>query len=299
MERRAVLRAAQQRQYQAGQRQRSALEDEAQRRQSKARSAGQYNPKRASDGDKLLARGKAQRAQNVNASRSKALEQRLERLVTAEKPFEDRRTLHLDLPPTPPGPAEVLSLKDFGVQRDGRPVISGLNLELRRGERLALVGPNGSGKSTLLAAIRGVLPCSGERRLGVGLHLAWTGQRHEELAGLETVRDTLLDANPLLTPHQLHELAAGVGLAGGPSQPVGTLSGGQLTRLGLARLSVIRAQLLLLDEPTNHLDIRAIEALEALLLRFPGTLMLASHDRRLVERTATRVLELGGPGHTE
>ena len=293
MERKAVLRAAQERQYQAGRRQRSALEDEVQRRQSKARSANTYNPNRASDGDKLLTKGKAQRAQNVNASRAKALEQRLERLATAEKPFEDRRTLHLDLPPVPPGPAEVLSLRNFGVRRGDRWVLEGLHLELRRGERLALVGPNGSGKSTLLAAIRGVLPHSGERRLGVGLQVAWTGQGHQELSGLATVRDALLDANPLLTPHHLHELAAGVGLSGGPTQPVGTLSGGQLTRLALARLSVTRAQLLLLDEPTNHLDIRAIEALEALLLRFPGTLILASHDRRLVERAATRVLGLG------
>ena len=296
MERKAVLRAAQQRQYQAGQRQRSALEDEAQRRQSKARSAGQYNPRRASDGDKLLAKGKAQNAQNVNASRARALEQRLERLDVPDKPYDDRRTLHLELPPMPPGPGEVLSLKNFGIERGGKRVLEGLNLELRRGERLALVGDNGSGKSSLLAAIRGALPYSGERRLGAGLHLAWTGQHHEELRGLETVKDALLDANPLLTPHQLHELAAGVGLPGGPAFSVAALSGGQLTRLGLARLSVIRAHLLLLDEPTNHLDIRAIEALEAVLLRFPGTLMLASHDRRLIERVATRVLVLGGPG---
>ncbi|WP_189093356.1 ATP-binding cassette domain-containing protein, partial [Deinococcus ruber] len=286
-------RAAQERQYLAGQRQRLLLEEEAQRRQSKARSAGNYNSKRASDGDKLLAKGKAQNAQNVNASRARALEQRLERLDVPDKPYQDRRTLHLDLPPMSPGPSEVLSLKNFGVQRGGSCVLSGLNLELRRGERLVLVGDNGSGKSTLLAAIRGALPSSGERRLGVGLQMAWTGQHHEELSGLETVKDALLDANPLLTPHQLYELAASVGLPGGPAFPISALSGGQLTRLGLARLSVIRAHLLLLDEPTNHLDIRAIEALEALLLRFPGTLILASHDRRLIERVATRVEVLG------
>ena len=294
MQIRAELRAAQGRQYEAGRRQRSALEDEARRRQSKARSAGQYNSNRASDGDKMLAKGKAQNAQNVNASRAKALEQRLERLVTADKPFDDRRTLHLESPSTPPGPSEVLSLRDLGVERGGRQVISGLNLELRRGERLALTGPNGSGKSTLLAAIRGALPFTGELRLGTGLLLAWTGQGHEELAGLSTVQDALLHANPMLTPHQLHELAASVGLSEGPSQQIETLSGGQLTRLSFARLSVVRAQLLLLDEPTNHLDLRAIEALESLLLRFPGTVIFASHDRRLVERAATRRLELGG-----
>ena len=83
-----------------------------------------------------------------------------------------------------------------------------------------------------------------------------------------------------------------MGLEGGPSQCVDTLSGGQLTRLSFARLSVVRAQFLLLDEPTNHLDVRAIEALEALLRNFPGTLILASHDRRLTGAVATRTLEL-------
>ncbi len=292
MQVRAELRAAQGRQYEAGWRQRSALEDEARRRQSKARSAGSYNPDRASDGDKLLAKGKAQNAQNVNASRAKSLEKRLERLIIADKPFQDHRTLDLKLLPTPPGPSEVLSLRHLEIQRGGRQVISGLNLELRRGERLALTGPNGSGKSTLLAAIRGTLPFGGELRLGKGLLLAWTGQGHEELTGLSTVQDALLHANPMLTPHQLYELAASIGLSDGPSQRIETLSGGQLTRLSFARLSVVRAQLLLLDEPTNHLDLRAIEALEDLLLRFPGTVIFASHDRRLVERVATCSLEL-------
>ncbi|MFC6750459.1 ATP-binding cassette domain-containing protein [Deinococcus aquaticus] len=81
--------------------------------------------------------------------------------------------------------------------------------------------------------------------------------------------------------------------------PLSGLSGGQRTRLSLARLSVTRAQVLLLDEPTNHLDVRAIEALEALLLDFPGTVLLASHDRRLVGRVATREWRVGGGGVRE
>ena len=85
----------------------------------------------------------------------------------------------------------------------------------------------------------------------------------------------------------------------GPATLLTTLSGGQRTRLSLARLSVTRAQVLLLDEPTNHLDLPMIEALEDLLLAFPGTVLLASHDRRLLERTATRVWAMGGGGVTE
>ncbi|MGY2892662.1 ABC-F family ATP-binding cassette domain-containing protein [Deinococcus sp. UYEF24] len=294
MQEKAVLREAQERQYEAGRRQRSALEDEARRRQSKARSAGSYNPKRASDGDKLLAKGKAQNAQNVNASRAKALERRLERLEVSEKPFDDRRTLHLDLPLAAPGPLEVLTLRDLTVERGGLAVLRGVNLTLRRGERVALTGPNGGGKSSLLGAVLGRLSCHGHLQLGHGLSLAWAGQHGEELLGLDTLKDALLNANPTLTPHQLYDTLAGLGLPADPSAPVASLSGGQRTRLSLARLNVTRAQFLLLDEPTNHLDLRAIEALEAVLLGFPGTLLIASHDRQLVERVATRRLWVEG-----
>ncbi|BDP41146.1 ABC transporter ATP-binding protein [Deinococcus aetherius] len=297
----ATLREAQARDYAAYRRKRAALEEERLRRASKARSASQYNPNRAPDGDKLLAKGKAQNAQNVNASRARALERAVERLDThaAEKPFEDRRIVRLDLPDAPPGPSEVLTARDLTVMRGARDVLCGVRLDVRRGDRIALTGPNGGGKSTLLAALLGTLPHAGEVRRGQGLTVYAAGQHGEELAGLETVGDALLAANPALTPHQLHEVGAQVGLPGGPAFPLAGLSGGQRTRLSLARLGVTRAQLLVLDEPTNHLDIRAIEALEALLLAFPGTVLLASHDRTLVGRVATRVWDVRGGRVTE
>uniref|UniRef100_UPI0025FED087 ABC-F family ATP-binding cassette domain-containing protein n=1 Tax=uncultured Deinococcus sp. TaxID=158789 RepID=UPI0025FED087 len=291
----AVLREAQERDHDAYRRRRAALDEERARRASKARSAGQYNHRRASDGDKLLAKGKAQNAQGVNASAARRLERQIERLddhATA-KPFDDRRILRIDLQATPPGPAEVLTVRDLSVCRDGRPVLGGVTLHVRRGEKVALTGPNGGGKSTLLGALLGTLPHGGEVRWGVGLTHYVAGQHGEELTGLETVGDALLDANALLTPHQLHEVAAQLWLPG-PASLLTSLSGGQRTRLSLARLSVTRAQLLVLDEPTNHLDIRMIEALEAVLLAFPGTVLFASHDRTLVQNVATRVWRVGG-----
>ncbi|MDV6374668.1 ABC-F family ATP-binding cassette domain-containing protein [Deinococcus arenicola] len=296
MDLKATLREAQERDYAAFKRKRAVLEEERHRRASKARSAGSYNPKRASDGDKLLARGKAQNAENVNSSRARMLEKavgRLDAQATA-KPFEDRRTVRLDLPPVLPGASEVLTVRDLSVCRGENEILSGVRLDVRRGERIALTGPNGGGKSTLLGAFLGTLPHGGEVRWGPGLTLYAAGQHGEELSGLETVGDALLDANPDLTPHQLHEVAAGLDLPGGPAFPLPGLSGGQRTRLSLVRLSVTRAQVLVLDEPTTHLDICAIEALEALLLNFPGTVLLASHDRTLIERVATRVWEVEG-----
>ncbi|MCP2013172.1 ATP-binding cassette subfamily F protein 3 [Deinococcus sp. HSC-46F16] len=295
----AALREAQQRDHEAYRRKRAALDEERRRQASKG--AVEENRRRARDNDKFLSSHKAGRAQKLFSARAQAMQRQIDRLdeAAAPKPFEDRRTLRLDLPDAPPGPAEVLTVRDLSVCRDGQPVLSGVRLDVRRGDRIALTGPNGGGKSTLLAALLGQLPHAGEVRWGQGLSLYAAGQHGEELSGLETVGDALLAANSALTAHQLHAVAAQVGLPGGPSFPVAGLSGGQRTRLSLARLNVTRAQVLVLDEPTNHLDVRAIEALEALLLAFPGTVLLASHDRALVGRVATRVWEVGGGGVRE
>ena len=294
MEVKATLRAARQRDFEAYRRKRGALQEEQAHLRAKASSADKFNHRRAGNQPLIMAKNKAEAVSNTLAGRAKALERRLERMEAVEKPYQDQRVLRLDLPAAPPGPGEVLTVRDLRVELGGRSVLSGLNLDLRRGERLALVGPNGSGKSTLIRALLGQLPIqAGEVRLGRGLGVYWAGQHGEELAGLPTLEAALLDANPALTRHQLYEVAAQVGLPPEPGFTVAALSGGQRTRLTLARLGVTRAQLLVLDEPTNHLDIRAIEALEGLLLAFPGTLLFASHDRRLLEQVATRRLEFG------
>ncbi|WP_027482498.1 ribosomal protection-like ABC-F family protein [Deinococcus pimensis] len=294
MEVKRVLTEAQARHHEAYERRRGALDEEMRRRQSKARSASQYNHKRASDGDKLLAKGKAQNAQVVNASRAKAIERRLERLTVVEKPYEDHTRVDVPLPDVPTGPTDVLRVTDLSVDRGGVSPFAGLNLHVRRGEKVALVGPNGSGKSTLLAAVTGrVAPTTGTVTPGHGLTLYWAGQHGEELLAFRTVEEALRAAQPALRTQDLHHLLARLGLPTDPRAELGRLSGGERTRLTLARVAVTRASLLVLDEPTNHLDVRAIEALEDLLVAHPGTLVFSSHDRRLVERVATRVVRLG------
>lgn len=293
-----ILREAQERDYEAYKRKKTALEEEQRRQASKG--AVEENRKRARDNDKFRSTFKAERGQQIFSARSRAMQKQIDRLdaQAVDKPFQDRRMVRLDLPATPLGSAEVLIVKNLSVQREEHAVISGVNLNVRRGDRIALTGPNGSGKSTLLAALLGQLPHTGEVKWGAGLTRYAAGQHGEELTELGTVADALLDANPALTLHQLWEVAAQVQLPG-PISPLAALSGGQRTRLTLARLSVTRAQVLVLDEPTNHLDIHMIEALEALLLGFPGTVLLASHDRRLVERVATRVWAMGNGQVTE
>ncbi len=297
MDVKATLLDAQARDFEAYRRKRDALRSEQANLRSKAASANKFNHRRAGNQPLIMAKNKAEAVSNTLAGRAKALERRLERMEVVERPYQDRRLLHLDLPEAPAGPSEVLTVRDLRVELDGRPVLEGMNLDLRRGERVALVGANGSGKSTFIRAVLGQGAAQGgEVRFGQGLGVYWAGQHGEELAGLPTLAAALLEANALLTRHQLYEVAAQVGLPPDPDFPVAALSGGQRTRLTLARLGVTRAQLLVLDEPTNHLDIRAIEALEDLLLAFPGTVLFASHDRRLMERVATRFVAFGAAG---
>jgi ATPase subunit of ABC transporter with duplicated ATPase domains len=126
----------------------------------------------------------------------------------------------------------------------------------------------------------------------VGLSVYWAGQNTEELDAFVTLEDALLGANPDLQTRQVYALLASLGLPKDPSRTVSSLSGGQRTRLSLARLSVTSAHLLVLDEPTNNLDVDAIVALEKLLSDYPGTVLFASHDRRLIENISTRKLEV-------
>ncbi|ADV68298.1 ABC-F family ATP-binding cassette domain-containing protein [Deinococcus maricopensis] len=293
MQVKATLRAAQARDHAAAQRKRAALTQEASRLHSAGESAGRFNPARAGNQAKILAKNKAESVSNTLASRARTLERRLERMDVVEKPYEDHRELRLDLPPMPPGPSEVATLSGVTFARADQIVLHDLTLHVRRGDRLALVGPNGSGKTTLLHLLTGNLtPDAGSVTRGAGLRVATLGQHADELERHATIADALLAANPALTRHQLHEVAAHLGLPGQPDRPLSALSGGQRTRLILARLSVTRAHLLLLDEPTNHLDARATDALEATLRAFPGTVVLATHDRRLIQNVATRVLRL-------
>lgn len=294
--RRAAEDAARLRRHKAQATHRQRLESEFHRHRSAARSAGDFNRNRVSDGNILLATAKAETVSNRLARRAKAIATRLEREEVEEKPWVDNRRLSFAATPRNPGPSEVIVTQGLTVRRGGKTVVDGLDLYLMRGDKLALVGPNGSGKTTLLEVLRGVRqPDAGTVRHGVGLRVTASAQVEEPWADLGnalTVGDVLREANPALVDGDVWRVTAEVGVPSGPARPVAGLSGGERRRLTLARIAVSDAHLLVLDEPTHHLDLRAVEALEGLLEAFTGTLLLASHDRRLVERVATRVLDL-------
>ena len=165
------------------------------------------------------------------------------------------------------------------------------NIELKRGERAALLGPNGAGKSTFLKTIMGNLPpLSGKVRVGASVHLGYLAQAHSDLRPDMTVLNAILEKAPRMEIGQARSFLGRFLFSGDDvSKPISSLSGGQRSRVALARLTLEGANLLLLDEPTNHLDIQSQEVLEDVLRSFPGTVLLVTHDRYLVDAVATQV----------
>ncbi len=177
-------------------------------------------------------------------------------------------------------------------------VLSSVSLEIHRGERTGLLGPNGAGKSTLLRLIAGLeSPTSGIVTLGTGVRPRYFAQESAEDLDLNgTVLDEVLADRPL-EPEQVRTYLGRFLFSGDEVyKRVGMLSGGERQRLSLAKLLLDEPNLLLLDEPTNHLDIPSREALEEALREFPGTMIVATHDRYLLERLATRILTVDDQG---
>jgi ATP-binding cassette subfamily F protein 3 len=185
--------------------------------------------------------------------------------------------------------AENLS-KGFGA-----PLFENVTLRIQRGERWGLLGPNGAGKTTLLRTLLGELPPDrGKVRFGANVKVAYFDQQLRSVDSSLTAVDAVRPPDVArYSDGQLRDLLAKFGIQGELAlQPVGMMSGGERSKVALARIAGLEANFLVLDEPTNHLDLWSREALEEALKEFDGTLLFVSHDRYFLDRVATHVLVL-------
>ncbi|MDE7214619.1 MAG: ATP-binding cassette domain-containing protein, partial [Clostridia bacterium] len=216
---------------------------------------------------------------------------RLERMEILEKPYVPKNAPHFKFAFDVKPYEKVLNIENLNLSIGGKTLISGGQLNVARGEKVALVGENGTGKTTLLKAI--LKGNNREIEVGRFVKFAAYDQEGANLNGENTVLAELWDRHSGLTQTEVRSLLAACGLFEEDMQkPVKSLSGGERAKLALAILESERGNVLLLDEPTNHLDLPARESLEKALKEFDGTLLFVSHDRYFISALAEKVVEI-------
>ena len=234
------------------------------------------------------------RAKASKASQAQSKLKQLQRLEVVEAP-RDRATVSFRFPPVARSGREVATFEGVDKAYGAQVVYRGLNAQLLRGERVAVVGLNGAGKTTLLKLLAGELqPDAGQVRLGHNVALGYYAQHHAEtLDGRRTILDEVQAAAPERTPADLRSVVGAFLFSGDDvDKRIGVLSGGERARVALARLLVRPANLLVMDEPTNHLDLDSTEALADALEDYDGTLIFVSHNLSFLNRLATKVWDV-------
>src|SRR5579872_1746266 len=230
-------------------------------------------------------------------SRVKALE-KIEKIELPKR----RQVVHFDFRTPPRSGEQVAVLEGLTKAYGTRVVHDGLSLNIRRGERWCVMGKNGAGKSTLLKMVAGqVAPDRGSVRLGASLKMGYFAQQSLDLLNPDlTVEEQLRQDFPQESIGALRNLAGAFQFSGDDvDKKIRSLSGGEKTRLVLARMLLDPPNFLVLDEPTNHLDLATKEMLLESLKDFDGTMLFVSHDRSFLRRLSNRVIELGGESGTE
>ena len=240
------------------------------------------------------------RQPRARTTKQKARVQRAEEAI-ASRPPPTAEAVRLGLEETRSGKS-ILALQELQIDVCGRTLVRGLDLNLRRGQRVGVIGPNGCGKTTLLRTIQGHLqPAAGRVVLGKNTQLSYLAQLREDLDEKASVLENVAEgrSHVVVNERAVHARAyldRFLFPAQKLNQPVSSLSGGERTRVALARMLLQTTNLILLDEPANDLDLPTISALEEMLIEFEGTAMVVTHDRWFLDRVATAILAFEGEG---
>lgn len=228
--------------------------------------------------------------------RAESREKMLAKIDVLDKPTEVHDEMNIRLEPDIISGNDVLTVRRLSKSFGSNHLFSGVDLDIKRGERVAIIGNNGTGKTTLLKIINEMLPAdSGEILLGSKVHIGYYDQEHQVLHMEKTLFDELQDTYPTLNNTRIRNVLAAFLFTGDDVfKRIKDLSGGERGRVSLAKLMLSNANFLILDEPTNHLDITSKEILEHALNQYTGTVLYVSHDRYFINKTATRIVELTG-----
>jgi ATP-binding cassette subfamily F protein 3 len=235
------------------------------------------------------------RAKSTKAKQAQSRVKALEKIERIEVDADAKRRMRLRIPAPPRSGEQVIRLEDIHKSYGEKSVYRGMEFAVRRGERVALAGPNGAGKSTLLRIVSGTLDFDeGKRTLGHNVQAAYFAQHQLEALDpdLSVLEELSRSARNEDMPRLRGHLGAFLFSGDDVEKKISVLSGGEKSRVALAKMLLRPANLLVLDEPTNHLDIPACEVLEEALASYEGTLVFVSHDRAFINALASRVVEV-------
>jgi ATP-binding cassette subfamily F protein 3 len=225
-----------------------------------------------------------------------------QRIAALKNPSKKPHLVNLEFQTRKRGGDLVIRTMDLeiGYQDDEKVLFSVPDITLLRGECAALIGPNGAGKTTFLKTILGELPpLRGDLKLGANLDVGYFAQAHQDLNEANTVLEEVKKAGNFQSENTARSYLGAYLFSGDEAfKKVSVLSGGERGRLALAKLSLTNANLLLLDEPTNHLDVPSQETLQSVLSSYPGTILLVSHDRYLINALASQIWEIDTKGES-
>ncbi len=232
------------------------------------------------------------------AGRAEDMVKRIERMKEngVNKPILERDKIRLNLD-AERGGKKVLEVRDLGQILDGRVLFEPFDLTILYGERVGIVGANGSGKTTLLKTMLGLLPpATGEVKIGASVVAGYYAQEQETLPFASTPLEFVRRLKAMTEPRAISFLRGLLFSLDDMHTPIARLSGGEKSRLQIARLMLTDANFLLLDEPTNNLDIASTEVLEAALEEFEGTILTVSHDRYFLDKVVSKIIAIESDG---